>query len=701
MVAVAAENDAGSEKNGNEKKTALPEVVIKGAKDNGDLSKPYAGGQVARGGRLGLLGSKDVMDTPFNMTSYTAQTIEDQQARTLADVANSNPTVRAIYTESDGLMDFVVRGNKIKGLDVGYDGLYGIGTPGIESLERIEILSGANALLNGLGPVGGVGGMINQVPKKALETPLTRFTTGYFSDSQFLGQIDLSRRFGADRQIGVRFNAAYRKGDTAVDKQSQEVSTAVMAIDYRSEQFRISSNFGFRHNATHMPSRTTYIAAGFDIPAPPGDPKFSWQQPWSYDVTDTTFGTLKAEYDITQDVSAYASWGASQFREKQLFANSQLLTAAGALAQRHVYWPLYRDSATAELGFKGKLNTGEVKHTWSVAASGLQIKNGILLNTVAQNATNIYAPVFIPEPNISSLAGPENVPKTGETNLSSLALADTLSFADDRIQVIIGVRQQQVGVKNFNPANGVVTSRYDKSAVTPGVGVVFKPVNNVSVYANYIEGLQQGPVAPVGTKNAGEIFSPYVSKQYETGVKVDFGKLMATLSVYQLTTPNGYTNPGTLVYGIDGEQKTKGLELNTFGEIYPGLRLLGGAAFVDAKQSKTAGGVNNGKKVTGVPDVQVNLGLEWDPGFAPGLTLTGRVIHTDSQYLDVINKQSVPSWKRFDLGARYLTVVSGYPTTFRLNVENAANKSYWAEAIDGYVVQSKPRTVSLSATVDF
>src|SRR5690606_26575737 len=50
------------------------------------LSKPSAGGQVARGGRIGILGTQDNMDVPFNITSYTNELIQDQQARTIGDV---------------------------------------------------------------------------------------------------------------------------------------------------------------------------------------------------------------------------------------------------------------------------------------------------------------------------------------------------------------------------------------------------------------------------------------------------------------------------------------------------------------------------------------------------------------------------------------------------------------------------------------
>lgn len=56
---------------------------------------------------------------------------------------------------------------------------------------------------------------------------------------------------------------------------------------------------------------------------------------------------------------------------------------------------------------------------------------------------------------------------------------------------------------------------------------------------------------------------------------------------------------------------------------------------------------------------------------------------------------------RFDLGARYSFEVQERPVTLRANLENVANKDYWASANGGYVTQGEPRTLKVSATVDF
>lgn len=76
----------------------------------GNLPKEYAGGQAARGARLGMLGNRDFLDTPFNVTSYTSKLIENQQARTLSDVLENDPSVRFTVSSGQVRENFRMRG---------------------------------------------------------------------------------------------------------------------------------------------------------------------------------------------------------------------------------------------------------------------------------------------------------------------------------------------------------------------------------------------------------------------------------------------------------------------------------------------------------------------------------------------------------------------------------------------------------------
>lgn len=108
---------------------------------------------------------------------------------------------------------------------------------------------------------------------------------------------------------------------------------------------------------------------------------------------------------------------------------------------------------------------------------------------------------------------------TGKTRNRSLAISDTVGLFDDTLLVTYGVRRQQLRVENYkydgttsngvaNPANdGSRSTLYDEAVTTPVYGIVYKPVESVSLYANRIEGLAKGPVASgSGITNLGQAF---------------------------------------------------------------------------------------------------------------------------------------------------------------------------------------------------
>jgi iron complex outermembrane receptor protein len=290
--------------------------------------------------------------------------------------------------------------------------------------------------------------------------------------------------------------------------------------------------------------------------------------------------------------------------------------------------------------------------------------------------------------------------KASDTRLSSLALTDTLSFANDRLLITGGLRDQRVELDNYSTTTGARTSSYDESAVSPLAGIVFKPLSNVSLYGNFTSGLTRGGIAPATAANAGQVFAPYKSKQYEAGVKVDWGSLMTSASVFQIERPNSYTDPDTRIYSFDGEQRNRGLELSAYGEVTRGLRMMASTTFYDATLTNTAGGVNNGNDANGVPDYTWNLGVDWDIPGVRGLSMNARAIHTSSTYFNAANTFKVPAWTRYDLGARYVAEVMGKPVVFRATVENLYNKNYWLVS-GSYTTVAAPRTVLLSAQIDF
>ena len=171
--------------------------------------------------------------------------------------------------------------------------------------------------------------------------------------------------------------------------------------------------------------------------------------------------------------------------------------------------------------------------------------------------------------------------------------------------------------------------------------------------------------------------------------------------MFQITEPSAYVDAATNRFTVDGEVRNRGVEVSGFGEVLPGLRLLSGASYFDARQTDAGSPALNGKRAVGIPHWQANVGGEFDVPGVKGLTLTGRVIYTSDEYVDAANRASIPDWARVDAGARYAFVAVGRPTVLRVEVRNLAGKDYWQDASLGALFEGAPRTVRLSLTTDF
>ncbi len=689
-----------------------PAPVAAAVNPNSTMTPPpaYSGGQVATGGQVGLLGNKGVMDTPFNQTSYTDKLIQDQQSQTLADVLDNDPSVRSNFPSSAGVEDFNIRGFPISNADILFGGLYGVapgygGAIDTGAIARVEVLKGPNAFLYGIGPGSGVGGAINLVPKRASETPITQFTTSYSSDAQFGGHVDIGRRYGErdGDSVGVRFNGVVRGGETAIDRTTQETKSAALGLDFRGTFVRLSTDLGYQSMRTEAMRRFIYLDVWTNpdvkIPAAP-DSSSNWSQPWTFLDNESVYGVVRGEVDIVEDVTAYAAVGGTYNENETVRQTLGLTDDHGTLSGRALNGVGSYRSGTAETGLRGSAATAFIKHDFNVAYTTYwRTIDDASTTAWPASDNNLYDPVFSPRPDFDALPDASDAPKISAQRNASVAFSDTLSVLDERVQLTVGVRRQQVVAKNFDL--GTVTSSYDESAWTPAYGLVVKAFSNVSIYANHIEGLQQGLTAPDNAANKGQVFPPFVTEQKEVGVKIDFGALTTTLSAFQIALPSAFIGPGN-IFSVNGEQRNRGIELNVFGEPIKGFRPLGGVAFIESVLTKTENAAFQGTKGPGVPEVTANIGAEWDTPFVPGLTVTGRMIYTSSAPYDQANSLTIPSWTRFDAGARYTFVTNGIPTTVRANITNLFGNDYWATADQwGSLGLSEPRTFQLATTFDF
>ena len=249
--------------------TELSEVVVTGSQVS--LPPVYAGGQVARGGRVGLFGALDAMDTPFATTSYTEELARNQQTRSIGDILQNDPAVRVSKGFGNFQELYVIRGLPVYSDDMTYNGLYGV-LPrqfvASEFVERVEVFHGATAFLNGAAPGGsGVGGAFNLVPKRAGNENLTRMTAGWSGTDEIYGAADLSRRFGDDGAYGVRLNLAGRSGEGSVEDSGSELGLVGLGLDRRGDRARFSADLGWQDHRITAPRPT--VTPNGAVPTPP------------------------------------------------------------------------------------------------------------------------------------------------------------------------------------------------------------------------------------------------------------------------------------------------------------------------------------------------------------------------------------------------------------------------------------------------
>ena len=695
-----------------EEPTTLSDIVVTGSQVS--LPSTYAGGQVATGGRVGVFGALDMMDTPFSSNSFTEELVRNQQSRSVADVLQNDPAVRVSKGFGNFQELYVIRGFPVFSDDMTYSGLYGV-LPrqfvAAELLERVEVFRGATAFLNGAAPGGsGVGGAVNLVPKRARNTPLTRLTAGWEGGDEIYAAADVSRRFGRDDAWGLRLNLASRAGEGAVDDESREMTVLGLGLDRRGDRARFSADLGWQDNRIDAPRpQVTPVGA---IPTPPSADR-NFAQPWTYTDETQLFGAVRGEFDVTDTITVWAALGGRDGKERNSLANPTA-QPDGSLSSTRFDNGRRDQVFSADVGVRADFDTGPVGHRLVASAAQVQSResNSYAFSDFSGFAGDLYDPFDVAAPPPTALtAGSLTDPTViGRVKTTSFAVADMLSFLDGRVIATVGARYQEIDTRSYDYNTTIRTGGYASDAVTPVFALVYKPHDTVSLYANYSEALLPGKIAPgvinsIPVANVGEVLEPFRAEQAEVGVKYDGGSFGGALSAFRTSLPSEFFDPSSRLYSAGGEQRNQGVELTVFGEPVEGLRLLGGATWLDAEIVRALDATLNGKSPIGVPEFQANANIEWDVQALSGLTLEGRVVYTGAQPASADNAVELEAWTRFDAGVRYAFEAGGQPVTLRARVENLADEDHWV-AVGGYpgsnyLTLGAPRTLRLSISTEF
>lgn len=640
-------------------------------------------------------------DVPQSITVITKELIQDQGMQSIADAIRYVPGI--VTSQGEGNRDAAIfRGNSstsdfyIDGIrdDVQY-------YRDFYNIENVEALKGANAMIFGR---GGSGGVINRVSKVPEWHHIGQAAVTFGSWSNRRATIDVGDAINSD--MAFRINAVAEDSDSYRD-----------SVNIR--------RYGINPTLAYRLGEKTRIVVGYehfkdDRVADRGIPSFQ-NKPIDTDVS-TFFGSTDgsptwAKVDAFTAVIDHDFGNGVRLRNRSRYADygkfyqnvfPGAVNAAGSTVSIAAYNnDTQRKNAFNQTDVFFDLTTGTLKHRF---VAGLELGSQKTSNFretgyfvgIGPNVTSVTVPVSDPistQP-ITYRQSASDANNYGKATVASAYLQDQIEFTPQWLAVV-GLRYDRFKVDFENRRNGAIVQNTD-SPVSPRVGIVYKPVPEMSIYGSYsIAYVPRAGEQLASLSATNRAFDPEEFSNYEIGAKWDvLPSLALSAAVYQLDRTNVViTDPTDVTKSIlvDG-QRSKGVELGVSGNITRAWSVMGGYAYQDAKitttQSATA---QSGARLAQVPEHSLSLwnrytfSTAWAAGL--GVGYRGDIFASTS------NTVSLPSFTRVD-GAVYYNINKQLRLQF--NVENLFDKKYYASAhSNDNITPGSPRAIRVGLLGNF
>ena len=488
------------------------------------------------------------------------------------------------------------------------------------------------------------GGAINLVTKQPLSEPFYNLEFQAGNRGLISPSIDLSGPLTADGRLRYRLNALYRNQDS------------FRGYDTDDERFFVAPTVSWQiGDRTDL---TVYLEYLDD--ERPGDLGLIALRDEVADVPrDLVVGelddiareeTLRVAYQFEHRFSD--RWklrnGFSFFRSD---ASSEIIAALSVLDETTgniLLSPTFDGGVETALDLQtnvvGEFNTGSIEHR---VLFGVDLFRNVLddrflrVDFFSPIPFNVFEPVY----------GTVSRPDREDTPLFALQeirddglgiyLQDQVTLLDN-LKLLAGFRydtiEQEVtnGPTTFNPTSSESTINED--AFTPRVGLVYQPIEEISLYGSYSTSFLPNTATTV----EGELIKPERGEQFEIGARAELleGRLTANLAFFDITKENvATTDPDNFGFSVaTGEQRSRGVELDIAGEILPGWNIIANYAYTDAEITDDEDG-NEGNRLTGVPENNVNLWTTYDIQNGPfeGLGFGLGVNYVSERFGDVAN----------------------------------------------------------------
>ena len=564
-----------------------------------------------------------------------------------------------------------------------------------EDKERVETLKGANALMFG---VASPAGIINLVTKRALDHDVTTVGAAVTGFGQYGATADAGRRFGSEKQIGLRINLSGTHLENGVRHMGGKGEFESAGFDWKATD-RLTFQADVEHYDKYVPEQagvSLLPAVNGVVPITPvPNPRNLLSGTWAIYTPKTTNVQARVDYIIADGWKVLAEAGrsdAERSRYTTRIGSYDIVTGAGGSVTVQPVQNVYINKFN-RVELLGKFNTWFLTHdmTFGFSTAERNTNTSHQNNVVLPQKQNIFDPIVLDPPVFTK----------PDTALPLQSSKDTGVYAYDTIGVtpqwklLLGLRQ--TSDKELNGTTATTTN-----VKTPAYGVLYDIRPTTTLFASYMEGLEAGATAPANAANANVILPSAISRQKEIGIRDSYFKgLSISGSFFQIVRANAVTDPISNIFENNGNLAYKGVESTMSYDINRQWTLNGAIQWLTAVQNSPLQPLINGKVPENTPKWLANLSLTYRVQQLPGLTLTGGGNGVSRRFVNPQDQGTIPGYALYTVGAGYVTRIAGRRVAFQFNVDNLANRRYWNSVQTGTYGTGMDRNFKLNTKVDF
>lgn len=624
---------------------------------------------------VGPMGTRKLQDTPYSISVVPRDLTEDQQLKSFKDMIRYLPSVQAdgARPQTRGFQGSVVQNTRLDGLNVVSTTDYPA-----EQLGGVEVLSGLSGSL--YGPANPAG-TFNLLSKRPTDFTRNRVTVGLGTGMSWLKAADLSGPFDPAGKIKYRLNLVDEQGHSYAPGSTLRRQLVSLATD-----FQLSDDSVIETNLSHY----NYLAKGF-----PG--KFATSGngvtlPHALDATRSNLGQNYAGDNNTTDTASVHfkqnlddNWKVDVGALRQI-ADRESTAVTNTFTDNAGHYKSTVSSATASrftinsylANLNGTVYTGGIQHQLTFGLSGFDWDN---YNPVAGKASTLGTSSLSDPSNFAEPDYPDFTDRYHSANATqrSLIVGDTLTFSPQWSLMLSG-SQNRLTTDNYTQTGGHFSNQ--ATGISSAESLMYKPVDDLTLYVTYADSLQQGDSIPAGSLNAGQILAPYRSRMVEVGGKWVVDGVNLSLAAFQMKRPFAYSQSDN-VYAVAGQQRNRGLEFMADGSLTRNLRMFGGVTWLDPKLLDTGTASTDDTRIVGLARTTANLLTTYQIEQVPGLAVNLNARYMSARPIDDSNDHWVSSYETFDLGASYSTRVLERDTVYRVEMTNVGNSHYWTNIVPG------------------